>query len=211
MNIPVFRGRVFGRTRVPNITPFTYRDNLTYLEWLRWLSHAVSTNVDKLNDVINGLNDLRDDTTADLQRIHLDLFRRLSEEFGGIREELFDLAQNGQALNPTNGKVENISKVVNDVYDNVRVHAMFDRELDYTLNTELSNNWTARYHDLETRGHWCDNDCSCRGHDGTTPDPDPDPDPDPKPEPTPVIAPFTMPKMTVGETIPPPQPSSSAS
>ena len=77
MNIPVFRGRVFGRTRVPNITPFTYRDNLTYLEWLRWLSHAVSANVDKLNDVINGLNDLRDDTAADLQRMHLDLFRRL--------------------------------------------------------------------------------------------------------------------------------------
>ena len=199
MKIPVFQGRASGRTRVPNITPFTYRDNLTYLEWLRWLSHAVSTNVDKLNDVINGLNDLRGDTAADLQRIHLDLFRRLSEEFGGIREELFDLAQNGQALNPTNGKVENISKVVNDVYDNVRVHAMFDRELDYTLKTELSNNWTARYHDLEAHGHWCDNDCSCRGHDGTTPDPDPEP------EPTPVIAPFTMPKMTVGETIPPVQ------
>ena len=190
---------MFGRTRVPNITPFTYRDNLTYLEWLRWLSHAVSTNVDKLNDVINGLNDLRDDTAADLQRIHLDLFRRLSEEFDGIREELFDLAQNGQALNPTNGRVENISKVVNDVYDNVRVHAMFDGELDYTLKTELSNNWTARYHDLETRGHWCDNDCSCRGHDGTTPDPDPEP------KPTPVIAPFTMPEMTVGKTISPVQ------
>ena len=177
---------MFGRTRVPNITPFTYRDNLTYLEWLRWLSHAVSTNIDKMNDVINGLNELRDDTAADLQRIHLDLFRRLYDEFGSIREELFDLAQNGQALNPTNGKVENISKVVNDIYDNVRVHAMFDRELNYTLENELSNNWTARYHDLEAR-------------DGTTTPPAPEP------EPTPVIAPFTMPGMTVGKTISPVQ------
>ena len=188
---------MFGRTRVPNITPFTNRDNLTYLEWLRWLSHAVSTNVDKLNDVINGLNELRDDTAADLQRIHLDLFRRLYEEFGSIREELFDLALNGRALNPTNGKVENISKVINDVYDNVRVHAMFDSELDYTLKTELTNNWTARYHDLEAHGHWCDDDCSCRRHthDGTTPPPEPEPEPDPEPlppdevEPEPVPAP----------------------
>ena len=190
MNIPVFQGRASGRTRVPNITPFTYRDNLTYLEWLRAITVKVQELTEHLDDVINAVNLIRDDTETDLKNLHNTMQREWTSHGESILARVEQAVSGGVALNPTNGRVEAISDVINDVYDYAREHAPFADQLDYSSVEEALRGWVAYKHDV----------LGGDGHDLPVPNPGNNP---PVEHPAPVISPVVIPELIVGESITP--------
>lgn len=127
---------------ITSITPFTYRDNWTYLEKLEYL-------FTRLNEITESFNALTSQVENSIKQIDelLDAFKgdfteklnalenKHDEDILKLRKELLqaiaDSQKGGVVFNPTNGRRdESVEKVINDVYDNVRVHAHFVENME---------------------------------------------------------------------------------
>lgn len=131
------------RTVMSAISPFTYNDNVTYQKLL-YLA------IDKIDEVITWsavaveliaeMGREIDEFKADTEKALAQQKEELREEQRQMENRLTDLiekiAVGGIAFNPTNGtRHEDVSKVISDVYDFVRVHARSVGEIDATLTT----------------------------------------------------------------------------
>lgn len=181
-------GAQWTRSRLSNTTPFTFRDNLTYLEWLRSVTTKVQELTGRLDDVINAVNTIRDDTETNLNNLHDTMQREWTGYGESILAKAEQIVSGGVALNPTNGRIEPISDVINDVYDYAREHAPFADQLDYSSVEEALRGWAAYKHDV-------------LGGDGNgLPVPNPGNNP-PVEHPAPTISTIVIPSLVVGESV----------
>jgi hypothetical protein len=133
---------------INQVTPFTYRDNDTYLTILKKLTDKTSELVAFINDVsennAGGLNALWAELTAAIVALRAELVAMI--------EALENEETPTTALDPTNGtRTESISKVIGRVYDYSRVFGYFARqydELEMTAAEYDAQNLSARHYDL---------------------------------------------------------------
>ena len=102
----LWAGAQWTRSRLSNTTPFTFRDSLTYLEWLRSVTAKVQELTGQLDDVINAVNTIRDDTETNLNNLHDTMQREWTSHGEHILAEAEQIASGGVALNPTNGRID---------------------------------------------------------------------------------------------------------
>lgn len=141
-----------------NVAPFTYRDNFTYLETLMAL-------IKKINEIINGYDGVIAGQAA-LESAMLELTTNVDVRINAIasevktqmdalRDEVISLIEDsvasGVAIDPTTGIAAPLTTVISRLFDNVRVHAYFAKQLDEQNLTalEIDNlNRSARHFDL---------------------------------------------------------------
>jgi hypothetical protein len=147
MSLPLYNLPSFSPINA--VTPFTYRDNATYLTIL----HALQ---DKVNDLITTLNTLNLSVTADMNIGFAQMVAELNASLNTLRDELILLVAGSHdesvATDPTNGqRFQGLSTVVSHVYDNVRVFAYFAMQYDEMEQTALAYDTlelSARHFDL---------------------------------------------------------------
>lgn len=131
------------------VTPFTYRDNATTLTVLRLLEN-------KLNSVIEALNDSNIEITDNLNEAITELTNSLNLQIAALYNELVERIDSSHddsvADDPTTGRRnEGLSKVVANVYDNARIFAYFASQydaLELTCAEYEALNYSARFFDL---------------------------------------------------------------
>lgn len=134
---------------IDSVTPFTYRDNATYLSILHSLQEKVNDLIDNVNSGFatasnnnsNGLGGLRTELLNDINQLRADLTKLIE----GSHDESI-------AFDPTNGtQLEGLSTVISRVYDNVRLFAYFAKQYDNLNLTAAAYDalqYTARHFDL---------------------------------------------------------------
>ena len=139
---------LFPFNPIDSVTPFTYRDNATYLTILTGLKDKVNDLVEYVNNgfdtdnsnINNGLSGLRTELINDINQLRTDLTTLIE----GSHDESI-------AFDPTNGThLEGLSTVISRVYDNVRVFAYFAKQYDNLNLTALQYDtlqYTARHFD----------------------------------------------------------------
>lgn len=123
---------------INSVTPFTYRDNATYLTILHGLQK-------KLTELIDAFNEANSSQSNNLDAKIAQLRAELTLLVDNLQAEVISLIEGSHdesiAFDPTNGShVEGLSTVISRVYDNLRIYAYFARQYD-----EL--NWTAKQYD----------------------------------------------------------------
>lgn len=158
-------GMMVGYPPLSNITPFTYRDNATYLEQLEDLRSKLNTIVGEFNGLIDGVNAIVQDQAAirvemaqTIQRVNDALTEQdadVDKRLLALHDELVELigvAMSGVCDDPTNGKTaQPVSQVISRVYDYARVFGWFAKRFDdlgQTAATIDGHGHTARHHDL---------------------------------------------------------------
>lgn len=151
---------------VSRVTPFTYRDNMTYLAILQALRAKVDELLDTLNELITHdaahsaefvkIREEMRQLSASVDKRLADQDTRVLDVLAKFRQEMLALigeaTGSGTADNPTNGTShETVSKVIADVYDNLRVHAFFAVQYDEDGRTAAewdALGWSARHADI---------------------------------------------------------------
>lgn len=136
-------------TPVNPVTPFTYRDNDTYLTLLRKLEEFATGLAEHVNeqdeDNKSAWQRAIDDLTNALNLTVLSVYNDLVNQIAGSHDESI-------ASDPTTGKRNaGLSTVVAHVYDNLRIHAYFAKQYDdlgLTCAEYDALNFTARHYDL---------------------------------------------------------------
>jgi hypothetical protein len=131
------------------VTPFTYRDNATFLTILRGLE-------ERLNTLIEAVNLADGAGVSNLNQAIAQLTNALNLSLVSVENRLTDLVESSHdediALDPTNGMhVEGVSLVIGRVYDNVRVFAYFAKQYDLLALTAADYDLlahSARHFDL---------------------------------------------------------------
>lgn len=134
MSLPYpFRGRP-----VSTVQPFTYSDGDTYLsklerliKWLQMLVEAVNGHDEEFARIDKAIAAV----IAKFEKEIADANKYTADEIDKLRQELINLIglanDEGVAFNPTNGtNHQPISRVISDVYDNLRYHGLFAVEYD---------------------------------------------------------------------------------
>lgn len=141
----------FFNVPLGNITPFTYRDNETYLEQIDRLKTYLASLSTQLEEAISGANS---SNQAAIQALVTQLNGTLSDFSKSQLEELLDIANQSPTYveDPTTGSLTTpINVVINHVYDNLRYYAYFANQLDsfqYTAAQWDAMGYTARHFDL---------------------------------------------------------------
>lgn len=136
-------------TPVNPVTPFTYRDNDTYMTILHKLEQYVAGVTEHVNTTDASNNSAWqkaiDDLTNALNLTILSVYNDLVNMIAGSHDESI-------ADDPTTGKRNaGLSTVVAHVYDNLRIHAYFAKQYDdlgLTCAEYDALNYTARHYDL---------------------------------------------------------------
>jgi hypothetical protein len=134
---------------IDQVTPFTYRDNDTYLTILYGLRS-------KVDDIINSLNELSITDSTNLNTAIADLSAQFNTALNALEASLEKLIEGSHdesiAFDPTNGTtLEGLSTVISRVYDNLRLYAYFAKQYDDLQLTALTYDnmqVTARHFDL---------------------------------------------------------------
>jgi hypothetical protein len=134
---------------VGTTTPFTQRDNDTFLTILKGLQ-------DKLNELIVNINTDNANEHDDLNTAIADLTNKLNLALINFETYITNLVQSshdeGIVFDPTNGThIEGFSLVLGRVYDNVRVFAYFAKQYDQLNLTAAAYDglaYSARHFDL---------------------------------------------------------------
>jgi hypothetical protein len=142
VNLPAF-------TPINSVTPFTYRDNATYLTILHKMQEKVA-------ELITTVNSLNENTSEDLNKGFVEMVIQLNTVITALHDEFVSLleAASGESLvnDPTTGvRSEGLSRVVSNVYDNTRIFAYFAKQFDDLQQTAISYDaleLSARHFDL---------------------------------------------------------------
>lgn len=131
-------------------TPFTYRDNRTYLGILNDLRSGLNT----LNqDVIN----LDTSTNENLNSAITEILSQMNAAIDALENDWLEriggaLENNQISYDPTRGQdFVSVSRAMSNVYDNVRVYAYFAKDYDEAGMTALEYDnlgYTARGYDI---------------------------------------------------------------
>lgn len=123
----------FPASPISEVQPFTYRDNESYLKQLSRLRDYVRENLQRLNNqeivdvsyLLKSINDLSASFNAQIDTLEASI-----AAYTGLGEYT--------AFDPTNGlNTENLSMVLGNVYDNVRIFAYFAVDYDNLNMTAL--------------------------------------------------------------------------
>lgn len=135
----------YGINPINQVTPFTYRDNATYLTILNGLCDYLNTLVDQINTIIG---DFEDSTNAALA----ELLDYINSEIARLEEILNSADGDAFIFDPTQGQLKKGSgQVVSRVYDNTRIYAYFANEYDalgLTAKAYDDAQYLARHYDL---------------------------------------------------------------
>jgi len=143
---------------ISNVTPFTYRDGLTFLEKLEQIAANLQALHDWSDQVVQTLVDLQALHAADVASLTAAITaseERSTAALAVARAEILamvvDSIPGGVAIDPTTGLTSPVNTVISNVYDNVRVHAYFAKDLDVQNLTAAqidALNRSARHFDL---------------------------------------------------------------
>lgn len=116
--------------RIPTSVPFTYRDGVTTLQ----LIECIRCNLDGLQSDFNTLVEQVNQSIADSDAAVRQLADNLASQMAALREELVRLIEQSQstglAWSPVYGRQDALQTVLDDIYDNVRNHALFWSDYD---------------------------------------------------------------------------------
>jgi len=130
---------------VNQVTPFTYRDNATYLTILNDLSCRLNTIITEVNDALTAQD-------AEVQADLAAMKTYIDSEIARLEALIIGSHDESIAFDPTNGtRTEGLSTVVSRVYDNVRIYAYFAKQYDdlnMTAATYDGIGYSARHFDL---------------------------------------------------------------
>lgn len=123
-------GGILSRPYFSTMQPFAYRDTLNMLTWLR----AVSCNLDTVREHVNDMGETVEKIPADvekaLQKIVDDTTAALAELDTTLRALIAESTATGTAWSPVRGRTESVQRIFDDMYDNVRVFALFAVDYD---------------------------------------------------------------------------------
>lgn len=123
-------GVVINRPYFSTMQPFAYRDTLNMLTWLR----AVSCNLDTVREHVNDMGETIENMPIDIEKALQKIVGDMTEELAALDTTLRALISEGTATgtawSPVRGRTEAVQHIFDDMYDNVRVHALFARDYD---------------------------------------------------------------------------------
>lgn len=141
----------FFSTPLSNVTPFTYRDNETYLEQLARLRAWI----DEVSSTLEGnISAVQTDDEAAIASLTAQLNAELLAFINQWQAELIAIQDQNPmfVFDPTNGsRIETIDVALSHVYDNLRYYAFFADQLDsfsFTAAQWDAMQYTARGFDL---------------------------------------------------------------
>lgn len=110
--------------------PFAYRDTLNMLTWIQALCDNLNIVVEKTNEIGEGLNEVLPDVDKKITDVIDQTNKALTELEKELRALLETSNETGVARSPVRGVVQSVQTIFDDLYDNVRVHAMFSADYD---------------------------------------------------------------------------------
>lgn len=139
--------------RISTVTPFTYRDGSTFLHELELLKKYLKQLADYMNTVITGNQAEVDHVISEMNELAGQLNNALVELDARWKSYIEALEVEGAPIfDPTNGtRLGAEFRVLNNMYDYLRVFAYFAQNLDdfgYTAEEWDAFGMTARHFDI---------------------------------------------------------------
>lgn len=132
--------------------PFAYRDTLNMLTWIQALCDNLNIVVEKTNEIGEGLNNIQPDVDKKIVEVINQTNKALDELEKELRALVDSSCKTGAARSPVRGVIQSVQTILDDMYDNVRVHALFARDYD---DMALSvDEWDAVGMDARTYDLW---------------------------------------------------------
>lgn len=123
-------GGIINRPYFSTMQPFAYRDTLNMLTWL----HAIARNLDTVREHVNDIGETVENMPVDiekaLQKIVDDTTDALTELDTTLRALIAESSSTGTVLSPVRGQRQSVQHVFEDMYDNVRLFALFAADYD---------------------------------------------------------------------------------
>ena len=111
------------------VQPFAYRDTLNLMTWVQ----AIQCNLEQLRQTYNGTIDQmshdNNEWDAAFAEAMNDMAQALADLEARLRSEMPSFAT-GKVWSPVYGREDSVQKALDDLYDNVRVHAIFSKDYD---------------------------------------------------------------------------------
>ena len=123
-------GGIINRPYFSTMQPFAYRDTLNMLTWLRAIACNLDTVREHVNNVGSAVEKIPEDTEKALQKIVDDTTDALAALDTTLRALIAESGATGTAFSPVRGRVDSVQHIFDDMYDNVRVHALFSADYD---------------------------------------------------------------------------------
>ena len=123
-------GGMLSRPYFSTMQPFAYRDTLNMLTWLRAVTCNLDTLRERVNDIGDAVGKIPEDTETALQKIVDDTTAALAALDTTLRALIAESSSTGTVLSPVHGQVQSVQHVFEDMYDNVRVFALFAVDYD---------------------------------------------------------------------------------
>lgn len=159
MSAPEVTPITFPRVPVSTVTPFTYKDGLTYLKVLEGIRESLNETISVVNKNANSISGLEDNIAElliDLNEKLVAQQKALDDALIVMRQELESMISSsheiGTLFDPTDGnRAKPADVVMSRVFDNLRYFAYFAPQYDEQELTCLEYealNLTARKYDL---------------------------------------------------------------
>lgn len=123
-------GGIINRPYFSTMQPFAYRDTLNMLTWLRAVACNLDTVRERVNDIGDAVEKIPEDTETALQKIVDDTTDALAALDTTLRALIAESGSTGTAFSPVRGRVDSVQHILDDMYDNVRVFALFAADYD---------------------------------------------------------------------------------
>lgn len=123
-------GGILNRPYFSTMQPFAYRDTLNMLTWLRAVTCNLDTLRERVNDIGDAVEKIPKDTETALQKIVDDTTDALAALDTTLRALITESTATGTAWSPVRGRTESVQHILDDMYDNVRVFALFAADYD---------------------------------------------------------------------------------
>lgn len=123
-------GGILSRPYFSTMQPFAYRDTLNMLTWIQALCDNLNIVVEKTNEIGEGLNNVQPDMDKKIADVIDQTNKALTELEKELRALVETSCETGVARSPVRGVVQSVQTIFDDMYDNVRVHAMFSTDYD---------------------------------------------------------------------------------
>lgn len=138
--------------RYTTTQPFTYRDTITTLRAIEEIKRNLNAMVECLNDMSSDMDDFEKQVARALELLSEATQKRLEELESRLKSMIEEANRSGTAFSPVRGTVQSLDHVLGDMYDNLRVTALFAVDYDdmrLTAREYDELGFTARRYDLQ--------------------------------------------------------------
>lgn len=123
-------GGILSRPYLSTMQPFAYRDTLNMLTWIQALCDNLNIVVEKTNEIGEGLNGVQPEVDKKIADVIDQTNKALDELEKELRALVETSCETGVARSPVRGVIQSVQTILDDMYDNTRVHALFARDYD---------------------------------------------------------------------------------